>query len=123
MVIRMVTKTYNTLMEKTKQITILDSIASIMAWDMETKMPPKGIKLRSQQMALLSQIEHKMSTDPKIRSLLEKIMKHKEYDNLDLIKKRNIYLIKKNYDEQTKLPEKLVVETAKQQALTVDIWK
>ncbi|MDI6847957.1 MAG: hypothetical protein QMD23_07535 [Candidatus Bathyarchaeia archaeon] len=31
--------------------------------------------------------------------------------------------MKKHYDEQTKLPEELVVEIAKQQAITVDTWK
>jgi carboxypeptidase Taq len=39
------------------------------------------------------------------------------------VEKRNVYLTKKNYDEQTALPEKLVSEIAKQQALTVNIWK
>jgi carboxypeptidase Taq len=39
------------------------------------------------------------------------------------VEKRNVHLIKKNYDEQTALPEKLVAEIAKQQAITVNIWK
>lgn len=114
---------YKKLMEKVKQMFILNSAASIVHWDMETKMPPKGIKLRSEQLALLSRIGHKMSTDPEIGNLLEKIMKHPEYDGLSELQKRNLYLVKKHYDEQTKLPEELVAETAKQQAITVDVWK
>ena len=43
---------YDILMEKAKEITTLESIASIVHWDMETKMPPKGITLRSQQLAM-----------------------------------------------------------------------
>ena len=114
---------YDRLMEKAKEITTLESVTSIIHWDMETKMPPKGIALRSQQLAMLSQIGHKMSTNPEIGTLLGKVKKHPKYDTLDTIQKRNVYLIKKNYDEQTKLPEKLVVETARQQAITVDTWK
>jgi len=114
---------YKKLMENVKQMFILGSAASIVHWDMETKMPPKGIRLRSEQLALLSRIGHKMSTDPEIGNLLEKIMKHPEYDKLSEIQQRNVYLIKKHYDEQTKLPEELVAETAKQQAVTVDVWK
>jgi carboxypeptidase Taq len=34
-----------------------------------------------------------------------------------------VYLIRKGYNEATKLPEELVVETARQQAITVDTWK
>jgi carboxypeptidase Taq len=114
---------YKSLMDKAKDLFILQSTGSIVYWDMETKMPPKAIRLRSQQLALLSRIGHKMSTDPKIGSLLEEIVRHPEYDKLDDVQKRNLHLIKKEYDEQTKLPEELVVETAKQEAITVDIWK
>ncbi len=117
------TSIYGKLMEKAKEITTLESITSIINWDMETKMPPKGITLRSQQLAMLSQIGHKMSTNPEIGTLLERIKKYPKYDTLDMIQKRNVYLIKKNYDEQTKLPEKLVVETARQQAIAIDTWK
>jgi carboxypeptidase Taq len=114
---------YKKLMSKTKDLLVFQSAESIVHWDMETVMPPKAINLRSQQLALLSGIEHKMSTNPEVGSLLEKIMRHQGYEKLDAVQRRNVYLIKKNYDEQTKLPEELVVEIAKQRAITVDIWK
>jgi len=114
---------YKELLKKVEDITILQSATSVIHWDMETMMPPKAIKLRSQQLALLSRIEHKMTTNPEIGKLLEKIRKHPGYDGLNAVQQRNVYLIKKNYDEQTKLPEDLVAEIAKQQAITVDIWK
>ena len=114
---------YDKLMEKLKQIAILSSVEANVAWDMETMMPPKGINLRSQQLALLSVIEHKMSTAPEIGTLLSNIKRSKNYDKLNDVQKRNVYLIQKRYDEQTKLPEELVAELAKQQALTIDTWK
>jgi len=114
---------YKKLMEKTKDLLVLESAAAVVHWDMETMMPPKAINLRSQQLAMLSRIEHKMSTDPEMGKLLEEIMRHPEYEELDDVQKRNVYLIKKQYDEQTKLPEDLVAEIAKQQAITVDVWK
>jgi carboxypeptidase Taq len=114
---------YDKLMKKAKANTILQSTADIIRWDMETMMPPKGINLRSEQLARLSEIEHKMVTAPEIGILLEKIEGHQNYETLDITQKRNVYLIRKNYDEQTKLPEDLVVETARQQAITIDTWK
>jgi len=98
---------YKKLLEKTKNIVTLSSAAAILHWDMETMMPPRGIKLRSLQLAMLSRIGHKMSTDPKIGRLLEETNKHPEYSSLDPVHKRNLYLINKHYNEQTKLPEKL----------------
>ncbi len=114
---------YKKLMEKVKDLFVFQSIESIISWDMETMMPPKAIQLRSQQLALISRITHKMITDPEIGNLLEKIRQHPEHDELDEVQKRNVYLIKKDFDEQTKLPEELVAEIAKQQAITVDVWK
>jgi len=117
------TTNYKKLMEKAKNLFILQSAAAIVHWDMETKMPPRAVRLRSLQLAMLSRIAHKISTDPEIGKLLEEIMRQSEYDSLDTVQKRNVYLIKKHYDEQTKLPEELVAETAKQQAITIDVWK
>jgi carboxypeptidase Taq len=115
--------TYKKLMEKTKEFIIFQSAGAIIYWDMETMMPPKAIQLRSQQLALLSRIEHKMGTDPEIGKLLKLITQNPEYDKLNNVQKRNVYLIKKHYDEETKLPEELVVEIARQQAIAVDVWK
>jgi len=112
---------YKKLMERTKELTILQSIESMMGWDMETMMPPKAINLRSQQLSLLSVIDHKMSTDPETGKLLKEIVRHPQRDKLTVLQKRNVYLIKKRYDEQTKLPERLVAETAKQEAIAIDV--
>jgi carboxypeptidase Taq len=114
---------YDKLLGNAKDIILVRSVESLIDWDMETMMPPKGIKQRSQQLAILSKIEHRMITSPEIETLLSKIEKHSGNDVLSDLQKRNIHLIRKNYDEQTKLPEKLVKETARQQAITLDVWK
>ena len=114
---------YDRLMEKAKGILVLESIRSIILWDMETKMPPKGINLRSQQLALLGQTEHKRCTDPEIGMLLKRIMRPPDYDSLSQLQKRNVYLVKKKHDEMTKLPEKLVAETEKQRVISGATWK
>src|SRR3989337_2667198 len=114
---------YKQLMAKTKDLIVLQSAESIIHWDMETMMPPRAVEQRSEQLALLSRISHKMSTDPQIGKLLKQIITNPDYDKLDQTEKRNLQLIKKNFDEQTALPEELVAETAKQQAITVNIWQ
>jgi carboxypeptidase Taq len=114
---------YKTLMTRTKDLIVLSSAGAIIQWDMETKMPPKAVEQRSQQLALLSRISHKMSTAPENGKLLNAILTNPKYDELGEVEKRNVYLIKKGYDEQTALPEKLVSDIAKQQAITVNTWK
>jgi carboxypeptidase Taq len=114
---------YKELMARIKDLIVLQSAESIIHWDLETMMPPKAIEQRSQQLALLSRIKHKMSTAPQTGKLLNAIHASPQYDELGEVEKRNVYLIKKNYNEQIHLPEKLAAETAKQQAITVNIWK
>ena len=67
---------YNKLLEKTKNLISIYSAAAILRWDMETMMPPRGIKLRSLQLANITRIAHKMSTDPEIGRLLDETKKH-----------------------------------------------
>jgi carboxypeptidase Taq len=114
---------YKKLIEKSKETILLMSINALAEWDMETKMPPKGVNLRSQQMGMLSQLEHKMITSPEVGELIEKITHNSNYEDLSEIEKRNVHLVKKRYDEMTKLPEELVVETAKQAIIAVNVWK
>jgi carboxypeptidase Taq len=114
---------YKKLIDKNRQLIIFGSTAQLVQWDMETMMPAKAVELRSEQLALLSEIHHKMSTSPAIGKLLDTIKKNKHYNSFSEIEKRNVHLIKKNYDEQTKLPTKLVTQITKQQAITVNTWK
>jgi carboxypeptidase Taq len=123
MTLDMLREDYKKLMEKSKETILLISINALAEWDMETKMPPRGVNLRSQQMGMLSQFEHKMSTDPEVGELIEKITHNSNYEDLSEIEKRNVHLVKKRYDEMTKLPEELVVETAKQAIIAVNVWK
>ncbi len=116
-------KTYDALLGKAKELAVLGSTQTIINWDMETKMPPKALNLRSQQVAQLEVIAHKMLTDPALGKTIEVIEKDPGYYELDKAQKRNVYLTKKAYDENTKLPEELVFEMAKQQTIAVGVWK
>ena len=114
---------YKELLSKTKDLIILQTVEGLTQWDMETKMPPKAVEQRSLQLALLSRLSHKMSTDPRIGKLLKQLTASPDYEKFSREEKRNVHLIRKNFDEQTALPEKLVSEKTKQQAITVNTWK
>ena len=51
---------YGELLEKSKNIKILETAIGNIRWDMETVMPPRGAKLRSEQIALMSVMSHQM---------------------------------------------------------------
>ena len=114
---------YNSLLEESKELTVLMSAGSVLGWDMQTKMPPRGLELRSQQLAMLQKIGHQMLTSPELGKILESIEKHGDYENLTEVQKRNVYLARMMYDEATKLPERLVVEMAKQRTIGRGVWR
>jgi len=114
---------YEKLLAKIKEITILNNALGTIYWDMETFMPKGGIEQRSEEIALMSGLIHDKVVEPEIGSLLEKIKQHEGYENFSDAEKRNIYLIQRSYDQQTKIPKDLVMAYAKQAAIGVEIWK
>ena len=114
---------YKTLLEKSKRVIIYGTVSSLLGWDFETKMPPKGGKQRSVQFSTLATDMHKMIIDPEGGKLLNVIKEDENYSSLSKEQQRNIYLIKKEYDKATKLPTELVSEIAQLQILGVETWK
>lgn len=112
---------YQKLLKEFHDIVLLDSVQSMIHWDLETYMPPKGVKQRSDQMSLLSRLEHRMTTSKKMGNLLEET--EKEMEDLTKEEKRNLHLIRRKYEEETSLPEDLVGSLSKQKAISVDTWK
>ncbi|MCG7845109.1 MAG: carboxypeptidase M32 [Methanomassiliicoccales archaeon] len=108
-------------MERSKELSVLGSAASILYWDMETKMPPKALAMRGEQLSAMELLMHKKGTDPEIARLLESC--EKDLGSLDQMQKRNVYLFRKGYDESVKLPDSLVTETAKHRTLCNGSWK
>ena len=113
---------YDTFLKLYKEIVVLNSAQSILQWDMETKMPTKGIKRRSEELSLLSVLSHQKITNPIFQDLIQNIKHSMEY-NTNTIVKRNIDLFVKDYEKATKLPEEFVAEQSKQIPISVDAWK
>ena len=112
---------YQRLLAMEKELSLLQSAMSIVGWDTETYMPPNGLRLRSEQMGLLSSLAHRMSTSKELGETLEKLEKKRDY--LNETQSRHVYLAKRHYDIQTKMPEELVAGIARQQAISVETWK
>jgi len=114
---------YDLLLKKTKEIQVVGQIGMLLGWDMETKMPKEGVIQRSEQQSFIAKIAHEMITSPEIGKLLKEIKEHDEYDNLSDIEKRNIYLIQRAYDRQTKIPVEFVAEHTRAMVISTEKWK
>jgi len=117
------TDLYKKLLERSKELAVIGSAGAILGWDMETKMPPGAVELKSQQLAFIQKVGHQRLTDPEVGRILDAIEGSPGYGGLTQLQKRNVYLARKAYDENTKLPEELVVEIARHQTVAVNTWK
>lgn len=112
---------YDDLQNRVKDFILLYSATSLVQWDYETYMPPRGLGLRSEQLGVLNRILHRMSTDPEVGKLLEKC--EKEGKKLNEFQKRNVFLMRREYDKDTKIPEDLIARIAKQKPISMEAWK
>src|SRR5689334_10014636 len=64
---------YKELVRTLKEITALDSCASLLSWDEQTFMPKKGAELRAEQASLLARMSHEKFTHPWIGEMLREL--------------------------------------------------
>ena len=73
-------ETYTALMQKIKD---LEYAAAVLHWDMETYMPSKGVRFRSQQMATLQALAHELFTAESTGILLNQLIVNKELNEIE----------------------------------------
>lgn len=112
---------YKKLQDKFRLISQFSSAMAIVSWDTQTHMPPKGLMQRSEQLAVMSKLNHQMSTDSDIDSLLTSL--EEKQDSLDDIRKREVELIRRFWNRRSKIPEDLVVAEVKQRTIATSSWK
>ena len=110
---------YEELLERLKDIDLVNQIGGLLGWDQEVLMPPKAAKLRAEQLSWVSKTGHEKLTHPRIGELLN-ILEQEE--NLNEIQKGNVRLTRDSYNKATKLPTEFVAEMAKHKSKSQISW-
>ena len=116
-------KAYDALLKDIKEYIVLSQIEYILDWDFETYMPPKGVEQRSEELAMMATLRHERIANPKIGELIQVIKTDPNYSSLSEEKKREIALIERKYNRQSKIPKELVEKIAKHIPIAIDLWK
>ncbi len=114
---------YTELIDRVRQVSLLRATGSLLGWDQETMMPPRGLPMRSRQLAQLARLSHAMFTDPRIGELLAAC----ELDTALTADPAgdaaaNLRELRHQYDRATSLPPTLVQELAETQSLARAAW-
>ncbi len=85
-------------------------------------MPRKGVKHRSEQMALLAGLVHDRATDPRYDELLHAIEGSSLVSDSDSVESVNVRELRRGFDRERKMPRRLVEESARVTALASSVW-
>jgi carboxypeptidase Taq len=111
---------YDELLKVYKEITLLNSLNSVLYWDTNTVMPPAALSYRSTQNQYLSNQVNSIWRSDRFTSLLKE---SKKLSNLDNFQTRNLSIIEEEHQRRNYLPKDLMSDISKQANTTLEIWK
>jgi len=113
---------YAELIRRVKAVSLLSSCSSLLHWDQQTYMPPRGSAHRAEQLALVAGLAHSQFTAPEIGELLAEAAQAGAAREPLSPPAVNIREIRRAYERATRVPAKLVEELAHTSALAQDVW-
>jgi len=110
--------TYEAFLARVREIGQLASIESLLDWDSETYMPPNGLGVRAEQLALLASLGHQRRSDPRLGELLDQL----EGRVSDPVQLTNVREVRRLHDRAVKIPEDLVRRISRASTLAKAAW-
>lgn len=110
--------TYTKLMEEVRDLGRLGAVAQMLEWDQETYMPKKGVRARSELLALTAGIAHERLVCDKMRGLIEGASAAAG----DYVAETNIRETRRVFERAANVPTELVKELARMSSVAKDAW-
>ncbi|HEX2105441.1 MAG TPA: carboxypeptidase M32 [Solirubrobacteraceae bacterium] len=98
------------------EVSDLERLGLLLAWDQEIVMPPAGAEWRASQRATLERLTHERFTDDRIGELLEAATPATPLDE-DLIR-----VTRRDYDKARRVPAELVADLVHAAATAREAW-
>ncbi len=98
------------------EVSDLESLGQLLAWDQEVVMPPGGAEWRAQQRATVERLAHERFVDDRIGELLGAATPESELDE-DLIR-----VARRDFEQARRVPPELVEELAHASATGHEAW-
>ncbi len=105
--------------KRMRKIADVKNAHALLQWDEETYLPPKGASFRAQQMATLSEMQHKLFTGEDFGNLLAELNSR---NNLSEKEKRNVELSNEDYNKQKKLSSDFVKKMSETVSKNFHAW-
>jgi carboxypeptidase Taq len=106
----------NELRRRLAEVSDLERMAMLLAWDQEVTMPPAGAEWRAQQRATLERLAHERFADDDVGALLELAVAETPLDE-DLLR-----VTRRDFDKARRVPGDLVEQLAHAAATGHEAW-
>ncbi|MFA9560536.1 carboxypeptidase M32 [Evansella sp. AB-rgal1] len=104
-----------------KKMSNYQEAIGVMAWDLRTGAPKKGVEQRSEVLGTLSSEVFRMRTSEEMKGFLEQLKQEKNWNELDDVTKGTVIVCEKEYKKLTNVPVKeyseFVILTAKAESV------
>jgi carboxypeptidase Taq len=111
------------LRDRVAEVIDLVQVASLLGWDQETMMPPRGALFRATQQAALQGVIHERLTQPRVGELLGELENSVVQADLSEVDRAIVRVIRRDYNRATKLPASLVRELALATTTGLESWR
>lgn len=115
------TPAYQRMQQIMHTVSDLGAASAVLGWDQETYMPDGAVAGRAEQLATLSSLIHRFSTNDEARSVAADVVA--QADQLSDEARRVAKVFAHDVDRATKLPADLVEEQARVASYAQDAWK
>lgn len=116
----MVQKSAMLIIEKARELAVMESVAAVIGWDQETYLPAAASAHRAAQLAWLSSRGHEFATSEAWRRALEDA--EIADPGTDATVTANLRELRRGFDRATKLPVELVAREASACSLAKHAW-
>lgn len=100
----------------------LGSALSVLGWDQEVNVPPKGLRIRGEVISLMAAEMHQRATDPKFVYLVESLADPAKLEELSLDERVIVRETLRDVQRAQKLPVRFVEEFAKLTSNAFAAW-
>ncbi len=109
---------YGNYVKEMREIAALNSAQSLLSWDQETCMPPRGLEARAEARSLMSGLVHDRVVAPALGDLLAELSEA----DLDEARAANVRESLRDRDRAVKVPRELVTDLARATTLAQQAW-
>ena len=96
--------------------------ASVLGWDQQVNLPPKGHEARGQQLATLSKIAHEKATTDEVGKLLDDLKEKIDGADPASDEAAMLRVASRNYDKATRVPPEFIAEQAVVSSKAFEAW-